>query len=69
MPFGQPRSFDRGTGRYSAPQALTVGDKLMGQTALEGNRAEVIKQTYLLLGLSVALPSAAGWSERALRRS
>ncbi len=59
MPFGNQRSFERGTGHYRAQQ-LTVGDKLMGQTALEGNRAEVIKQTYLLLGLGVAFAIGGG---------
>ena len=59
MPFGNQRSFERGTGHYGAQQ-LTVGDKLMGQTVLEGNRAEVIKQTYLLLGLDVAFAIGGG---------
>ena len=59
MPFGNQRSFERGTGHYGAQQ-LTVGDKLMGQTVLEGNRAEVIKQTYLLLGLGVAFAIGGG---------
>ncbi len=40
--------------------ALTVGDKLWGQTALEGNRAEVIKKTYLLLTLAVTAGIAGG---------
>ena len=39
---------------------LTVSDKLWGQTALADNRAEAIKQTYLLLGLSVAFAIAGG---------
>jgi FtsH-binding integral membrane protein len=33
---------------------------LLGQTALEGSRAEVVKQTYLLLGLSVAFAVVGG---------
>ena len=40
--------------------SLTVGDKLWGQTALEGNRAEVIKKTYLLLALAVTAGVAGG---------
>ena len=32
---------------------LTIGEKLWGQTTLEGDQAAVIKKTYLLLGLSV----------------
>ena len=40
--------------------SLTVGDKLWGQTALEGNRAEVIKKTYLLLTLAVTAGIAGG---------
>ena len=36
---------------YDEP--LTVGDKLWGQTALEGGRSEFIKKTYRLLALSV----------------
>lgn len=39
---------------------LTVSEKLWGQTTLAGNRAEVIKQTYLLLGLGVAFAIAGG---------
>ncbi len=42
------------------PSQLTVSDKLLGQTALEGSRAEVVKQTYLLLGLSVAFAVVGG---------
>ena len=40
--------------------SLTVGDKLWGQTALEGNRAEVIKKTYLVLALAVTAGIAGG---------
>ena len=40
---------------------LSVGDKLMGTTILEGNRAETIKQTYLLLGVSAAFAVVGGW--------
>ncbi|MCB1021476.1 MAG: US12 family protein [Acidobacteria bacterium] len=36
-------------------------DKLLGTTTLEAGRAETIKQTYLLLGLSVAFAIAGGW--------
>ena len=50
--------------RYKIPGTpvhLTAGDKLWGTTSLEGSRAEVIKQTYLLLGLSVSFAVAGGW--------
>jgi len=43
------------------PAHLSAGDKLWGTTSLEGSRAEVIKQTYLLLGLSVSFAVAGGW--------
>src|ERR1017187_8977925 len=33
---------------------MTATDKLFGTTVLTGDRAETIKKTYLLLGLSVA---------------
>ena len=44
-----------------APVHLTAGDKLWGTTSLEGSRAEVIKQTYLLLALGVSFAVAGGW--------
>jgi len=47
------------TSAYSAD--LSVGDKLMGTTVLEGNRAETIKQTYLLLGVAAAFAVAGGY--------
>lgn len=43
------------------PVHLTAGDKLWGTTALEGSRAEVIKQTYLLLGLCFSFAIVGGW--------
>ena len=45
---------------YSA-EALSTTDKLFGTTTLEARRAETIKQTYLLLGLSVVFALAGGW--------
>jgi modulator of FtsH protease len=45
---------------HGTPAQLTVGDKLWGETALAGNRAEVIKQTYLLLALGVGFAIAGG---------
>ena len=50
--------------RYEIPGTpvhLTAGDKLWGTTALEGSRAEVIKQTYLLLGLCFSFAIVGGW--------
>ena len=50
--------------RYDVPATpayLTTGDKLWGTTVLAGNRAEVIKQTYLLLGVSIVFAVAGGW--------
>lgn len=41
-------------------EPLTMADKLWGQTALEGNRSELIKKTYLLLALSVVSGLAGG---------
>ena len=42
------------TNERAYSEQLTIGDKLWGQTALEADRSEVIKKTYLLLALSVA---------------
>ena len=42
-------------------ETLSTTDKLFGTTALEGGRAETIKQTYLLLGLSVVFALTGGW--------
>ena len=42
-------------------ETLSTTDKLFGTTTLEARRAETIKQTYLLLGLSVAFALAGGW--------
>ena len=53
--------YDRSTSRTHTPVHLTAGDKLWGTTSLEGSRTEVIKQTYLLLGLSVSFAVAGGW--------
>ena len=50
--------------RYDVPATpayLTTGDKLWGTTVLASNRAEVIKQTYLLLGVSIVFAVAGGW--------
>jgi FtsH-binding integral membrane protein len=42
-------------------QSLTAQEKLFGTTTLEAGRAEMIKQTYLMLGVSVAFALAGGW--------
>jgi modulator of FtsH protease len=47
-------------GPYSL-EPMSTRDKLFGTTTLEAHRAETIKQTYLLLGLSVAFAVAGGW--------
>jgi FtsH-binding integral membrane protein len=47
-------------GLYS-PQSLSARDKLFGTTTLEAGRAEMIKQTYLMLGISVVFAVAGGW--------
>ena len=49
----KPRRRIQMTTSKAYSETLTVGDKLWGQTTLEGNRGELIKKTYLLLGLSV----------------
>lgn len=60
--FGQKENESRE--RYDIPATpayLTAADKLWGTTVLAGNRAEVIKQTYLLLGVSIVFAVAGGW--------
>lgn len=44
-----------------ASAELSVGDKLWGSTALDARSAANIKQTYLLLGVSVIFAVAGGW--------
>ncbi len=58
----EPRNSQLSESRAPYSQgSLSATDKLFGTTTLEAGRAAMIKQTYLMLGLSVVFAVAGGW--------